>query len=1095
MPCEGNILPLHPKTFLVPSYPRTLVPSKKKNYIKMNKAVNILFLLIMLCSQGLRAQNVVKGRIMDGAMPGEPLIGASVQVPGTSSGTVTDIDGNFSFQLPEGKYLIQVSMIGYKTQVINVKGKQFVEVTLQEDSQLMDEVVVVGYGTMKKRDLSGAVAQIKSDDLMKGGAVDVAHGLQGKIAGVQVQQSDGSPGAGVSITVRGANSFTTSSQPLYIVDGVPFGTDPNGTPTSDANGGNNQQTSPLSMINPNDIEKIEVLKDASATAIYGSRGANGVVIITTKKGQTGKPKVELSMKWTIHHIGKTVKMLDPRTYALYQNEANQNSRYYENGTQRDPYRGEWEYPYTGGGFIYTQGKYNPSPDDFLHPGIRTDEYGNTDIVEGAHWQDEIYQTGWQQEYNASVSGGSDEGWYAFSGSYTDQNGIIRNTGYKRYGLSINISRHITKWLEIGTSSHFTNATTDFQRTNSENTGIIRSALIFPPTVREESDQTDWLAANPANYVNGAKDQLKQISWFSSSFVEAKIASWLKIRQNLGLGYNDGHRGTYYNRLTQEGKPPVNGKAGKASNIWKSLTSESLITFDKTFGIHKLNAVGGITFERGIGENESMTATNFPNDFTKDANMALALDRPTVKSSSTEQSLESFLARVNYTLADKYLFTASVRTDGSSAFAEKNKWATFLSGAFAWRAIDEQFIQNLNFFSNLKLRLSYGETGNQAIGAYRTLTVLDAANYPYSGTLESGVSMIDWRGPNNPNLKWETTAQLNAGIDFGWMDNRLQLTIDYYYKKTRDLLQNVTIPQSSGFGQQMVNSGNVTNEGLELTLSYDVLKDAPLTWSLSANMAFNKNRIGGLDGDQYATSLWSKADQVFLQRNGCPIGTLYGYVEDGFYDNIAEVRANKTYAALSDADALRRVGEIKYRDIDGDGQVNEQDRTIIGDTNPDFTYSLTNNLAWHNFSLSFMLQGSQGNDIFNYNLTDITMSNIGNVTRDAYDHRWTADNATQARWPKATAGYTRTWLVSDRYVEDGSYLKLKYITLGYDWKHPFPWIEKIHFTLTANNLFTITHYSWFDPDVNAGGANAACPGVDSYSYPSARSIALGVNFQF
>ena len=294
---------------------------------------------------------------------------------------------------------------------------------------------------------------------------------------------------------------------------------------------------------------------------------------------------------------------------------------------------------------------------------------------------------------------------------------------------------------------------------------------------------------------------------------------------------------------------------------------------------------------------------------------------------------------------------------------------------------------------------------------------------------------------------------------------------------------------------MVNSGNVTNEGLELTLSYDVLKDAPLTWSLSANMAFNKNRIGGLDGDQYATSLWSKADQVFLQRNGCPIGTLYGYVEDGFYDNIAEVRANKTYAALSDADALRRVGEIKYRDIDGDGQVNEQDRTIIGDTNPDFTYSLTNNLAWHNFSLSFMLQGSQGNDIFNYNLTDITMSNIGNVTRDAYDHRWTADNATQARWPKATAGYTRTWLVSDRYVEDGSYLKLKYITLGYDWKHPFPWIEKIHFTLTANNLFTITHYSWFDPDVNAGGANAACPGVDSYSYPSARSIALGVNFQF
>ena len=1054
-----------------------------------------LSLMLLLSSISASAQTTLKGRVLDGAMPGEALIGASVKVPGTSIVTVSDLDGNFSLQLPAGKVVVQVSMMGYKTQVVNVKGKNFIEVTLLEDAKLMDEVVVVGYGTMKKRDLSGAVSQIKADELMKGGAIDVAHGLQGKIAGVQVQQSDGSPGAGVSITVRGANSFTTSSQPLYIVDGVPFGTDPNGTPQSDANGGNNQQTSPLSMINPNDIEKIEVLKDASATAIYGSRGANGVVIITTKKGQIGKPKVEAGVKWTIQRIGKQVKMLSPYTYARYQNEAASNTRIYEGGTNRDPYRGEWEYPYTGGSFLYTSGKYNPSPDDFLKPGKRTDEYGNEDMVEGADWQDEIYQTGWQQEYNASVSGGDSEGWYAFSGNYTKQDGIIKNTGYQRYGLSINIARHITKWLEIGTSSHFTNATTDFQRTNSENTGIIRSALIFPPTVREESDQTDWLAANPVNYVNGAKDQLKQISWFSSSFLEAQLLPWLKFRQNLGLGYNDGHRGTYYNRLTQEGKSPVNGKAGKASNIWKSLTAESLFTFDKQFGIHKLNAVAGITFERGVGESESMMATNFPNDLTKDANMALALDRPVISSSSTEQSLESFLARVNYTLLDKYLFTASIRTDGSSAFAKNNKWATFLSGAFAWRAIDETFIQDLNFFSNLKFRLSYGETGNQAIGAYRTLTVLDAANYPFNGTLQSGVSMIDWRGPNNPNLKWETTAQFNAGIDFGWLDNRLQFTIDYYYKKTRDLLQNVTIPQSSGFGQQMVNSGNVTNEGLELTLSYDVFRDTPVKWSINANMAFNRNRIGGLDGDQYATSLWSKADQVFLQRNGCPIGTLYGYVEDGFYDNLAEVRSNKMYAALSDAEAQRHVGEIKYRDMDGDGQITEKDRTIIGDTNPKFTYSFSSNLSWKQLSLSFMLQGSQGNDILNYNLTDITMSNIGNVTQDAYDHRWTPETAASAKWPKATAGYTRTWLMSDRYVENGSYLKMKYLTLAYDWKRPARWIENIRFSLTANNLFTITKYSWFDPDVNAGGTNAACPGVDSYSYPSARSFSFGVNFVF
>lgn len=1059
----------------------------------------VFLLLFTLCFLHIEAQQQIKGRVMDGSH-NEPLIGASIQVPGTTIGTVADLDGNFSFTLPEGKFLIQVSMIGYKTQVVNVKGKTEVDVTLYEDAAVMEEVVVIGYGTMKKRDLSGSVSQIKGDELKAGGAPDVAHGLQGKIAGVDVKQSDGSPGAGVSITVRGANSFSTSSQPLYIVDGVPYGTDPNGMPGSDANSGNNQQTSPLTMINPNDIEKIEVLKDASATAIYGSRGANGVVIITTRKGQVGKPKIEVNTSWSIQWIGRRVKMLDPYNYALYQNEAAANSRYYEQGTQANPYRGEWSYPYVGGEPVYSQGTYNPSPEDFLNPGLRTDEYGNVDEVSGADWQDEIYQTGLLQDYSVNVSGGSEKGYYSLSGGYTDQKGIIKNTGFTRYSLGLNVSRHITNWLEIGTNQYFTNAVTDFQRTNSENTGIIRSALIFPPTYgphaeTEQLDELNWLAANPVNYVNGAKDQLKQISWFSSSFLEVKIKPWLKFRQNLGLGYNDGHRGTYYDRHTQEGKSPNNGKAGKASSIWKSLTSESLLTADYTYGIHKFNAVAGITFERGVGENESMTATNFPNDWTKDSNMSLALDRPTVSSSSTEQSLESFLGRINYTLADKYLFTASIRSDGSSSFAKDHKWATFLSGAFAWRAIDEKFIQDLHIFSNLKFRLSYGETGNQAIGAYRTLTVLQAANYPYNGSLSSGVSMIDWRGPTNKDLKWETTNQFNAGIDLGFFENRLQITVDYYYKKTRDLLQNVTIPSSSGFSQMMVNSGNVVNQGVEISLTADIFRQKEFSWSLNANFALNRNKINGLNGDQYATSLWSKADQVFLQRNGYPIGTLYGYVEDGFYDNIAEVRSNPAYASLSDEEALRFVGEIKYRDLNGDGQITEDDRTIIGDTNPKFTYGITNNFSWKDLNLSFMLQGSQGNDILNYNLTDITMSNQGNVTIEAYNGRWTEANAANASWPKASAGYTRTWLASNRYVENGSYLKMKYVTLSYDWKQPIRWLEKIRFSLTANNVFTITKYSWFDPDVNAGGSNASCPGVDSYSYPSARSFTFGLNFVF
>ena len=1040
-----------------------------------------LFLIsICLCALAYaKAQTTVTGRVMDGTS-NESAIGASVLVVGTTVGTITDFDGNFTLEVPEGKFILQVSMVGYKTQVINIRGKERVDVTLMEDTQVMEEVVVVGYGTMKKRDLSGSVSQIKAEDLMAGGSPDVAMSMQGKIAGVDVKESDGAPGSGVSITVRGANSFTTSSQPLYIVDGIPYGTDPNGVPQSGANEGQNQSQNPLSMLNPNDIEKIEVLKDASATAIYGSRGANGVVIITTRKGQQGKPKVELNIRAGIQQIARKVEMLDAYHYALYQNEAASNSRTYEGGTQRDPYRGEWDYPYIGSGYVYTQGKYNPSPEDFLNPGLRTDKYGNVDEVAGTDWQDQIYRLGWSQEYNASVSGGTDKGWYAFSGNYSDQTGIIKNTGFQRYTLSLNTAWHITKWLEIGTSQHFSHAKTNFQRTNSENTGIIRSSLIFPPTYgphqqTEQLDELNWLAANPVNYINGAKDELKQISWFSSSFVEFTIQPWLKLRQNLGLGYNDGHRGTYYDRHTQEGKSPTNGKAGKASNIWKSLTTETLLTFDHKFNEnHSINAVLGATFERGEGSSESMTATNFPNDLTKDADMSLALDKAVIRSSHTVQSLASFLARVNYTLMGRYLFTASARVDGSSSFATKHKWAPFFSGAFAWRMIDESWMQDQDVLSNWKWRVSYGQTGNQAIGAYRTLTVLEAANYPYTGTLESGEAMIDWRGPTNPDLKWETTDQVDAGLDIGFLNNRINLTFDYYYKRTRDLLQNVTIPSSSGFSQMMVNSGNVTNQGFEFTLGAEAIDLNDWKWHIDANISLNRNRIGGLKGDQYATALWSKADQVFLQRNGCPIGTLYGYKEEGIDP---------------------ATGEIIYADLNGDGSITEADRTIIGNTNPDFTGSLTSRLSWKGLSLAFMLQGSYGNDIFNYNLTDITMSNIGNITKEAYDHRWTKENSEGALWPKATAGYNRTWLISDRYVEDGSFLKIKYITLAYEWYHPAKWIEKIHVDFTVNNVWTFTKYSWFEPDVNAGGTNSSCPGVDSYSYPSARSYSLTLNFTF
>lgn len=1039
----------------------------------------------------------ITGKVVDGA--GEVVIGASVVEKGTTNGVITDLDGNFSLNVAPGA-TIEISFIGYTTQEIKVGSKTSFEVVLKDESELLDEVVVVGYGTMKKRDLSGAISQIKSDDLMKGNPVDLSQGLAGKVAGVQVNQSDGAPGGGISIQIRGTNSFSTSSQPLYIVDGVPF--DAGSTPTSDANSNSNQTSNPLTFINPHDIESIEVLKDASATAIYGSRGANGVVIVTTKRGDSGRDQVEFSANFSFSRVAKKIDVLDAYTYAQYQNEQVMNDYTYSGrpvGTL--PYPGKWEYGQKADGTMNSlSGKYQPSPEDFLNPGMRFDEYGNQTYVGIADWQDLIFQGGFSQEYNISVSGGSDKGWHSFSANYLDQEGIIKNSGFTRYSLRANIGRKINNWLEMGMNTSFTHTLTDFSKTNASDYGVIRSALIFPTTYdpnnnKAETGELSWLASNPLAYINSTKDQLKAINVFNSSYLEVKLFPFLKFRQNVGISYTNNDRGTYYGRETQEGSSTSNidGKGGQSTNWWLGITAESLLTFDKSFGIHSVNAVAGFTAEKSSWGNKSMSATGFPSDLTQDYDMSLGRNPGRLVSDRGDAALASFLTRVNYTLMDKYIFTASYRADGSSKFTEKNKWASFLSGAFAWRLSEEKFIKNLNLFSNLKLRLSYGETGNQGIGSYRTISILNIANYPFSGALSSGFAQVDWRGPVSEDLRWETTSQYNVGLDMGFLNNRINFTVDYYHKKTRDLLQDVKIPNSTGFGTMLINSGYVTNEGLELSGKFYILQDTPLKWNLDANISFNRNKIGGLDSDQYATRLWNAADEVFLQRNGCPIGTIFGYVEDGFYDNLAEVMASPDPEVRARGASM--IGEIKYRNFDDNPAITSADRVIIGDTNPDFVYGITNNFEWKNFTLSFFLQGSQGNDIFNGNLMDIKMGNAGNITREAYNSRWTAENAANAQWPKATAGYERTWLISNRYVEDGSYLKLKNLSIGYNWKPDFKGINNISIYANATNLFTISGYSWYDPEVNAFGSDASRRGVDIYSYPSSRTFSIGLKVNF
>lgn len=1056
--------------------------------------------LLLVFSMAAGAQPLAVTGTVTSASEGLPLPGVVVRIM-QQDGTyaLTDIEGKYQIKNVKSKDVLVFSLLGYATRSVAVDGRSRIDISLEEETTYLDETVVIGYGTVKKSDLSGSVSQIKSEDIMRGGSIDIAHGIQGKIAGVVVQQSDGAPGGGMSILVRGANSFTTSSQPLYIVDGIPLET---GSVPSNVALTSEQSSNPLSFINPHDIETMEVLKDASATAIYGSRGANGVVIINTRKGRSEKPKVELSIETGLSRVAKTIPVLDAATYADYINEQYDNSLIYE-GRMFDEYvySGKWAYPnFADGHPNYSAGTYSPSPDDFRTPGYRYDEYGNYAEVGSSNWQDQIFRTAFSTDYNVSVSGGNDSGFYSYSGNYARQSGTVRNSGYSRYALRAAIGKHINSFLEIGTNNSFTNAGTDFANTLSYNTGIIRSAIIFPPVYGEDmdtlaADDINWLAANPSAYVENAKDHLDAINFYNSSYLELKLSPWLRFRQNLGLGYSSQERGSYYDRHTQEGFTPQNGLASRSTSVWSSFTSESLLTADKVMGNHSVNAVAGFTAERSQWKTSSIKASNFPDDLTLDNDLSRALDKPEIASDTGYQTLASFLGRVNYTLLGRYLLTASIRADGSSKFAKGNKWASFLSGALAWKLSEEPFIKRLGVFSNLKLRASYGETGNQGIGSYRSIAMLSTANYPFGGSMSSGSAMVSWRGPVSPDIRWETTSQYNLGLDAGFAADRFTFTVDYYNKLTRDLLQEIQIPSSTGFSNMLVNSGTVRNHGLEVQARAGIISSRSFNWTADANIAFNRNEIGGLEGDQFARSLWYAADDVFIQRNGCPIGAMFGYLEDGFYDDEDEVRADPQWAGASDSTVKSKVGEIKYKDLDGDGAITSADRDIIGDANPDFTYGLTNTLSYKNLSLSFMIQGSHGNDIFNGTLWDIKLGNIGNITADAYNTRWTPENAANAKWPKATAGYTRNFLLSDRFIEDGSYVKLKNVSLSYRLYSPFKGVEQVAFTLGAVNLLTITRYSGYDPDVNAFGQDSSRRGVDIYSYPASRTFTFGVNFIF
>lgn len=1058
----------------------------------------LIFLLLLsgfLYSQEAISQIKVKGKVVDNK--GESLLGVSVVIQGTTTGVTTDAQGNYSITVPSSNDFLRFTFIGYTTQVIKVDKQTEINVRLDENTQGLDEVVVVGYGSVKKRDLTGSVASLKSDDLLKTNPSSINQALQGKIAGVQVSQSDGAPGAGISIQIRGANSFTTSAEPLYVIDGVPFNIGE--APGTDY--ATKQTNNPLNLINPRDVQSIEVLKDASSTAIYGSRGANGVILITTKSGAEGKTKVELSANFSLAQPVKFIEVLNASEYAQYRNEGTimgykyDGKDYVPDSQLPFPIPGKWNYikatDPTTGQLGVVDSTYMPSPQDYA------DGYMNN----GTDWQDQIYQLAFSKDYNLSVAGGDKKGQYMFSMGALDQQGNILNSYFKRYSIRSNINRKITDWLEFGNNLTASKSDNRMARTNTETYGIVNDAIAFNPTrTIFDPDQPsgyseDYAAglSNPYLYVHSAKNVLETMNLYNSSFASLSFTDYLKFRQNLGYGYTMDKRNQYYNRYISGGVAPTNGYAVQSDSYYESLTAESMLSFNKTFRLHHVDAVAGWSMENVTWGGKYMSGHGFANDINEENNMGAALIQDPNSSSKGKTALMSYLGRINYIFWDRYLFTASFRRDGSSRLAN-NRWSNFASGAVAWRLSEEQFIKNLKLFDNLKLRLSYGQTGNQGVSAYATRSRMTVQQYPMNGALTNGLAEDRWGGPASPNLKWETTDQYNAGLDISFIKSRVNFVIDAYQKKTKDLLQYAYIPISTGFSSIATNYGNVENKGLEITGDFVLVDKRNFNWKVNANLSVNRNKIGGLNSDQFSDVAWG-LESMFLRRNGQPIGIIYGYQEDGYFDNEAEVRANPLYKNETDAKIKSMIGQIKYKDNNSDGVIDNRDKTIIGNTNPDFTYGFTNAVTFKAFTLSFFLQGTQGNDILNVNLKNYDMASTTNMPKFVWDNRWTESNRENARFPRADMTYTRSLKASDRYVEDGSYLRLKNLTVAYRLTRPIQEIESVNITMAVNNLFTVTNYSWYDPDVNTFGSDVSRRGVDMDSYPSARTFNLGLQVNF
>ena len=981
-----------------------------------------LLWLLLTCALPLSAQ--VSGVIVDET--GEPVIGASILEKGTTNGTITDFDGNFVLDVAEGATL-EISYVGYATQ--SLKAAVGMHVVLKEDTEVLEEVVVVGYGVQKKSDLTGSISQVSEKDLQKTPAPSLGSALEGRAAGLQVTGS-GAPGSNVSLNIRGIGSIN-NSQPLIVIDGVPTDV-------------------PLNMINMDDVATVDVLKDASATAIYGSRGAYGVVIITTKKGENEKGHISLKGSFGFDQLQRTLPLLNAYQFASLHNEMMANAGQPQNPAFADPMT----------------------------------------LGEGTDWMAELWQFAPTQNYSLSYSGGTKKSNFYVSGAFYDQKGIIKTTAYRRITLQFNHDTQLFDWLKFG---HKLSLNHDVKSGGEYN---IQNTMRALPTQAIYNEDGSWAGpvglamyvgdiANPIGKMKMNTSDTKGYNLLGNIYAEIKPLDWLIFKTTFGMQvmYWDKESWT----PAYDWQPIAQPESQVFRSFDKSITWlwDNTLSFVKTFKEkHNFTAMIGSSMQANNYEFMSGAVQGFVSENARQLSNGLL--EPTIYGNKSDWALLSFMGRVTYGYDNRYLLTATFRADGSSRFSKKNRWGYFPSVAIAWRMSEEHWFKKSFWLTDFKLRAGYGQTGNQAsVGNYAYASQLQTVQYVFGDKQVGGLA--PWVLPN-PNVRWETVEQYNVGADFAFFDQRLHATVDWYIKNTNDMLVPMSVPISSGYSDEAVpsiNAGRMRNTGVEVSLNSLNFKKTNFTWTTTVNFAYNHNTILSLNDN---VPMYFDCN---IHKVGYPVAAFYGYVTDGIFQTQEEVDQHAVQTIGSDKYTSTQPGDIRFKDLNGDGVINEDDRMVLGSPTPSWTFSMNNRFEFYGVDIEIYLQGAAGNKIYNGNRSTLeAMSVAQNQLKTTLD-RWRPDYHSTTMPRAVFSDPNKNNRVSDRFLESGDYLRLKSITIGYTLPKKYTQkalMEEVRFSVSGQNLYTLTRYTGLDPEV--GGS-----GIDSNVYPLTRNFTFGLNITF